>query len=522
MSDAEDTVLLVDDNPTNLEVLYQTLDGQGYRLLAARGGEAALAIIHETKPTLILLDIMMPGMDGFQVCERLKSNPATADIAVIFLSALGDTDTKVRGFELGAVDYISKPFQAAEIVARVATHVKIRRLERELSHRNIELEREITRILATMQEGVFGVDVNANITYANRAAAYLSGWDQDELVGQPALTNQLRGADGAPRSTQTSPYSRVFSEGHRIELECETIWRRDQTHFRASLNCTPVLENGQVRGAVIVFRDITQRLQAELELQETRMELQKQRQRLAHIERLSTMGEMAAGFAHEVNQPLTAIANYASVSRRLADKDPIDREKLDSALEKMQTQALRASEVIQRLRSFVRKPKAGRQMRDPNAVVEEVIELAEVDSRFNRVPIHFTAGIEGMKVCIDDVQIQQVLLNLVRNAMEAMASAPHRDEGVNITTCSPAAGVVRFNVVDRGEGLADGAEDRLFHPFYTTKDDGMGIGLSVCATIMQDHGGEIDFHRNENGGATFYIDLAAKPCPDTDSVLPGQ
>ena len=214
MSDAEDTVLLVDDNPTNLEVLYQTLDGQGYRLLAARGGEAALAIIHETKPTLILLDIMMPGMDGFQVCERLKSNPATADIAVIFLSALGDTDTKVRGFELGAVDYISKPFQAAEIVARVATHVKIRRLERELSHRNIELEREITRILATMQEGVFGVDVNANITYANRAAAYLSGWDQDELVGQPALTNQLRGADGAPRSTQTSPYSRVFSEGH--------------------------------------------------------------------------------------------------------------------------------------------------------------------------------------------------------------------------------------------------------------------------------------------------------------------
>jgi PAS domain S-box-containing protein len=521
LSQSEDIVLLVDDNPTNLEVLYQTLDGEGYRLLAARGGEAALAIIHEANPTLILLDIMMPGMDGFQVCERLKSNPATADIAVIFLSALGDTDTKVKGFELGAVDYISKPFQAAEIVARVATHIKIQRLERQLSHRNIELEQEITRILATMQEGVFGVDLNAYITYANRAAAHLSGWEQNELVGQAALTGHLRAADGSPRSTQSAPYDQVFREGRRIELECETIWRKDQTYFRASLNCTPVLENGQVRGAVIVFRDITQRLQAELELQETRMELQKQRQRLAHIERLSTMGEMAAGFAHEVNQPLTAIANYASVSRRLAEKESIDREKLSSALEKMQTQALRASEVIQRLRSFVRKPKTGRDMRDPNAVVEEVIQLAEVDSRYNKVPIHFTPGVEGMSVCIDDVQIQQVLLNLVRNAMEAMGTTVYRDEGVKISTGSPVPQVVRFSVVDHGEGLADDAEDRLFHPFYTTKDDGMGIGLSVCASIMQDHGGEIGFRRNENGGATFYIDLAAKPCPDSGNSPAG-
>lgn len=511
MSQIEDIVLLVDDNPTNLEVLYQTLDGEGYRLLAARGGEAALAIMRETTPTLILLDIMMPGMDGFQVCERLKADAATADIAVIFLSALGDTETKVKGFELGAVDYISKPFQAAEIVARVATHIKIQRLERELSHRNVELESEINRILATMREGIFGLDLNGNITFANRAAAQLTGWSEEELVGQAAFASHLRAEQDAPsRSIHSEPYAQVFSQGRRIELECETIWRRDDSSFRASLNCTPVLEDGEVRGAVIVFRDITQRLEAELELQETRMELQKQRQRLAHIERLSTMGEMAAGFAHEVNQPLTAIANYASVSRRLAEREVIDREKLSSALEKMQNQALRASEVIQRLRSFVRKPKTGREIRNPNLVVEEVIKLAEVDSRHNSVPIYFTPGVEGLSICIDDVQIQQVLLNLVRNALESMAHSPHREQGVRIATSSPAPGVVRFSVVDRGEGLADDAEDRLFHPFYTTKDDGMGIGLSVCASIMQDHGGEIGFARNENGGTTFYIDLAAK------------
>jgi two-component system sensor kinase FixL len=509
LNQPEDIVLLVDDNPTNLEVLYQTLDGHGYRLLAARGGEAALGIIDDTSPTLILLDIMMPGMDGFQVCERLKARPETADIAVIFLSALGDTDTKVKGFELGAVDYISKPFQAAEIVARVATHVKIQRLERQLSHRNVELEQEITRILATMREGVFGLDLDGRITYANLAAAQLTGWPEGQLVGQSTFETQLcTDVDARPRLLEDSPYLSVFRQGSSVELESERIWRKDGSSFRATLNCTPVLEGGEVSGAVMVFRDITQRLEAETELQDTRMELQKQRQRLAHIERLSTMGEMAAGFAHEVNQPLTAIANYASVSRRLAEKPEIDREKLSSALEKMQNQALRASEVIQRLRSFVRKPKTGRVERDPNDVVSEVIKLAEVDSRHNSVPIHFSPGVDGVRIYIDDVQIQQVLLNLIRNAMEAMTNSPLREQGIQVETCSPESGVVRFSVVDCGEGLADDAEDRLFHPFYTTKDDGMGIGLSVCASIMQDHGGEIGFIRNKEGGTTFFIDLA--------------
>ena len=132
-------ILLVDDNPTNLQVLYQTLAGLGYRLLVARDGEQALNIAAKVKPQLILLDIMMPGLDGFQVCERLKSKSDTKHIAVIFLSALHDTKDKVRGLELGAVDYVSKPFQAEEVIARVQSHLKIRRLEQKLSKANASL-----------------------------------------------------------------------------------------------------------------------------------------------------------------------------------------------------------------------------------------------------------------------------------------------------------------------------------------------------------------------------------------------
>ena len=136
-----ETILLVDDQPGNLQILMQTLKGCGYRLLIATGGENALAIAEKAHPELILLDIMMPGVDGYEVCKRLKQDPATADTSVIFLSALDETGDKVKGFELGAVDYIAKPFQAEEVIARVDTHLKIRRLERSLSEQNRELER---------------------------------------------------------------------------------------------------------------------------------------------------------------------------------------------------------------------------------------------------------------------------------------------------------------------------------------------------------------------------------------------
>ena len=136
-------VLLVDDNPTNLQVLVQTLTGRGYKLLVAKNGEDALTIAAKTRPALVLLDIMMPGMDGYEVCRRLKADSETRDTAVIFLSALGGTQDKVRGLELGAVDYVGKPFQAEEVVARVNTHVTIRRLQQELQVANRRMKHDL-------------------------------------------------------------------------------------------------------------------------------------------------------------------------------------------------------------------------------------------------------------------------------------------------------------------------------------------------------------------------------------------
>ncbi len=136
---SKESILMVDDNATNLQVLSQTLSGRGYRLLVAKNGESALAVTAKTLPDLILLDIMMPGIDGFEVCRRLKANPAHHDIPVIFLSALGQTEDKVKGLKLGAVDYITKPFQPEEVIARVDTHLTLRCLQQQLEVANAEL-----------------------------------------------------------------------------------------------------------------------------------------------------------------------------------------------------------------------------------------------------------------------------------------------------------------------------------------------------------------------------------------------
>ncbi len=139
-NNATEAILLVDDNPTNLQLLFETLDGRGYKLLIAKDGKTALSIARKACPNLILLDIMMPEIDGYEVCRQLKADPATEEIPVIFLSALTDTKDKVQGLDLGAVDYVTKPFQPDEVIARVHTHLTVYRLKKALDEKNIELQ----------------------------------------------------------------------------------------------------------------------------------------------------------------------------------------------------------------------------------------------------------------------------------------------------------------------------------------------------------------------------------------------
>lgn len=491
-------ILLVDDNPTNLQVLFKTLEGSGYRLLAARDGEAALYTAKRAKPALILLDVMMPGLDGFEVCERLKADPETADIVVIFLSALTDSQSKVHGLAIGGVDYIGKPFQADEVLARVRTHIKLHRLEQALAKRNSELEDENQRILNAVDEGIFGLDSAGRVSSINARAAKLTGWSQADALGEPLLAlNLFPGDDGLNQSLSLLCEAGISLRKHHVELT-----NRAGSPVQVALSGSASAGGG----AVLVLRDIGEWLANQQALEAARNEVDHQRQHLAHMERLSTGGEMAAGIAHEVNQPLTAVSNYARVAQRLLANLPSEqREKLDDVLSKIGVQAERASAVIQRMRSYVKKPSGAKTTLSLNALLEDVLALAEVDSKVNHTRVTLNASADLPELYGDEVQIQQVALNLIRNAMESTLAA---GSGRPVEVSSYCAeGRVGFRVRDFGLGLAKEVEEQLFSPFVSSKEGGMGIGLSVSQSIVHGHGGDIHYEANPGGGAVFYCEF---------------
>lgn len=504
----DERILLVDDNPTNLQVLLHTLNGQGYKLLIAKNGESALKIARKALPALVLLDIMMPGIDGYEVCRQLKEDPETANITVIFLSALDDTKDKVRGLETGAVDFISKPFQAEEVIARVETQLKIHRLERALSERNRQLEAHNERLLTSMREGIFGLNLEGQITFANPAASQITGWSEAQLIDQSLYSQLLHtDASGQPQAPANLPIQQVLQQGENAAIEDALFWHASGQSFPVDYSCTPVRENDEIQGAVLVFRDISEKKRQQAALQHALEELKEQQDKLTHVSRLSIMGEMAAGIAHEINQPLTAISNYAQVCNRMLARDEPMMDSVQEALDKIGVQARRAGDVIARVRRFVKKPEHIDELIDPNKLITDVVRLAEVDAKNNSMEILLELADNLPVVQVDPVQIQQVALNLIRNAMEAMRDEPTRAIGVRVLTEQLDDEFVRVSVIDRGHGLASDANEKLFTPFYTTKAEGMGIGLSICHSIIQTHGGRLTFENNPEGGTIFRFTL---------------
>jgi len=223
---------------------------------------------------------------------------------------------------------------------------------------------------------------------------------------------------------------------------------------------------------------------------------------------LSNMGEMTASIAHEINQPLTAISMYAQASIKLIERGNTDLEKLQSALDKLNTQSLRAGAVIERIQRFARAQESQREMMDVNELVIDLVKLTESDARLHDIELALELG-EALPTRFGDpIQIQQVALNLIRNAIDAMNEI-HCANGSSITIRTRLApqDLVVVSVSDLGPGVAEEQRDLVFTPFHTTKKDGMGMGLSICRSIITEHGGTLDFYNNDDAGATFFFNL---------------
>ena len=354
-------------------------------------------------------------------------------------------------------------------------------------------------ILATVPDAMIVIDEAGVIVSFSAAAEQLFGFAENEAIGQNVTILMPE-----PDKRQHADYMlRYLTTGHKriIGIGRITIGqRRDGSTFPMELSVGEA-RTAHSRVFTGFIRDLTRRQATEVRLEEMQAEL-------AHASRVSAMGTMASALAHELNQPLTAVANYVEAARDLLvnpneENVAIVREALGDAA----TQAVRAGQIVRRLRDFIARGDTDKRVENLRGLINEANALALIGVAELGIDIRINIDERINRVLVDKVQIQQVLVNLIRNAVEALTDAPQRR--LTISAIPIEDHMVQVSVVDTGSGLDTDVESKLFQPFVSTKEAGMGLGLSICQTIIEAHDGKIWLDKPEEGGIAFRFTLAS-------------
>ncbi len=357
---------------------------------------------------------------------------------------------------------------------------------------------ELRALLDAAVDAVVVIDAMGRIETFNPAAEELFGFTEQEIIGRNVST-LMPEPDRSSHEEYLRRYlatgeARIIGIGREVQAQ-----RRDGSVFPAALSVGQVRSPGPPR-FVGFIHDLSARVAAEREVIQAR-------ERLTHVARLSTMGEMAAGLAHEINQPLAAITTYAQACRYLIEQgSAVDGAEIRDALVQISAQALRAGEVIRRLRTFVSNREVRCEQVDCNRLLEDLDALARPDSRANDVRLMFEIEGQLPPLMADAVQLQQVLINLIRNAIDAMSQDGSARREIKVSVKRTPEGV-EFSVRDHGPGVEPGAIASLFNPFFTTKAHGTGLGLAISRTIVVAHGGKLAYRPAADGGACFHFTL---------------
>jgi two-component system, LuxR family, sensor kinase FixL len=373
------------------------------------------------------------------------------------------------------------------------THLKL--AEQDLAAREAHLK----SILETVPDAMIVINERGIVQSFSVAAERLFGYGPDEVIGKNV--NMLM--PSPYRENHDGYIDRYLRTGERRIIGIGRVVvgeRKDGSTFPMEL-AVGEMRSTDKRYFTGFIRDLTERQKTEARLQELQTEL-------VHISRLTAMGEMASALAHELNQPLSAIANYLKGAKRLlADRADDDSNMVRGAMDKAAEQSLRAGQIIRRLRDFVARGESERRVESINKLIEEASALALVGAKEHGVRVRYQIDAAQDLILADKVQIQQVLLNLFRNAIESVAQGTRRE--LVVASRPSANGMVEVSVADTGPGISPDIAGQLFQPFVTTKPQGMGVGLSISRTIIEAHGGQIWTEPNSGGGAIFKFTLRA-------------
>lgn len=522
------TILVVDDELKSLELLTNILRTEGYRVRPTNNGELALRSIRDEAPDLMLLDIRMPGLDGFEVCRRLKADAQTRDIPLMFISASHATEERIQGLKLGAVDFVSKPFQKDELLARVHTHLELGRLRAKLEMRvaertaelvvaNQQLKRELVeRELAeqalreteqrfrnmadTAPVLIWVANPDKFRTFFNKTWLEFTGREMDEQLGDGWISDVH--ADDRVRCSDT--YASSFKARRPFQMEYR-LRRADGEHRWVLETGVPRFEpGGTFVGYIGSGMDLT--------------ELKLSQERTLASQKLESLGMLAAGIAHDFNNMLGSIFAEANLAFAEIPSDSPPRKNL----ERICGVATRASEVLNLLMAYAggKGDEAAFEQVDLSSLIQEMLDLLR-GSISKKATLETSFGKNCPAVRANPIQLRRVFMNLVTNASEALGES----EGLirigtkffrtgdgspkNGTASLPEGDYVLLEVSDTGCGMSPQAFAKAFDPFYTTKSMGRGLGLSAVQGIVRSHGGAIQATSAPGQGSTLRVFL---PC----------
>ncbi len=502
-------LLVCEDRPEDVELMIRELRRAGIapRWDVVDTEPAYLTALERSDlPQIILADYAMPTFSALRALKLLRQR--RLDIPFIVVTGTISEETAVHCIKEGADDYLIKD-RLARLAPAVLHSLEEKRLRDE--KRSVEeaalrqSEQRYRSLVEYSPDAILVVAKDARIAYVNDAFAKLVGAPDRRALLDRTYFDFVSPEYRAEVSRRTHD---MLSQGLPTPLVEQQFVRLDGSLVEVEVAGIPCDYDGQPAVQRIV-RDVTERRRAQEEARQRMAQL-------THVSRLTTMGELVSELAHEINQPLYAISNFAEACLNRFRSGQFDSSEIVSWIEKVSAQANRAGEILRRVGQFVRKSPPQENTVNVNSVIRGVVELLQFDLRHGQVTqkLEFTESLPPVRV--DAVQIEQVLVNLIRNAIEAMSGNARGDRLLVLRTERAGPNQIRVAVHDSGRGIAPQQKSRLFEPFFTTKSDGMGMGLAISHSIIQSHGGILEAVSNPDRGLTFQFTLPIFAGEDSD------